>query len=99
MLSWSCSIVLSLAVCKRRHRPACDTGAGREPTTYDESYFEGRVYSDALNTPSQYIYGGDWVASATEDTIVTLKEDAAGDMVPTNPTVRLDIGFGLEDAE
>ena len=77
----------------------CDTGAGREPTTYDESYFEGRVYSDALNTPSQYIYGGDWVASATEDTIVTLKEDAAGDMVPTNPTVRLDIGFGLEDAE
>jgi hypothetical protein len=73
----------------------CDTAAGREQTKYDENYYEGRVYSDALNTPSQYVFSGDWVSQGTTDVVVTLGDDGE----PTQPVVRIDYGFGTEEAE
>jgi len=77
----------------------CDPTSGRNEVEYDEDFYEGRVYVDVLNTPSQYIYAGDWVASTTDDTLVTLVEDDSGDMVPSSPVVRLDLGFGVEEVE
>jgi hypothetical protein len=77
----------------------CDVGSGRNPTEYDEEFYEGRVYYNALNIPSRYIFNGDWVGQGADEAKVTLKEDESGEMVPTNPVVRLDFGFGVEDAE
>lgn len=77
----------------------CDTNSGREQDAYDQTFFEGRVYYDALNVPSKYIYGGDWVAEASEESVVTLKDDGTGEMIPTEPTVRMSIGIGIEGDE
>ncbi len=77
----------------------CDPNSGRNQVEYDEDYYEGRAYYDALNTPSQYVFDGDWIAQDTEEAVVTLVEDESGEMVPTNPVVRLDFGFGVEDGE
>lgn len=65
----------------------CDTLAGREFEEYDSKYTEGRVYYDALNVPSRYIYAGDWVATGGEESVVNSPEDS--------PVVRLDFGFGV----
>ncbi|MDP2308138.1 MAG: hypothetical protein Q8P18_19110 [Pseudomonadota bacterium] len=65
----------------------CEEGAGREFEEYNSEFFEGRVYYDALNTPSRYIYSGDWVATGGEESVVNSPDD--------RPVVRLDIGFGV----
>ncbi|MDP2315034.1 MAG: hypothetical protein Q8P41_19190 [Pseudomonadota bacterium] len=70
---------------------SCDVSTGREFDQYDENFREGRVYFDALNTPSQYIYAGDWVASGAEEAVVNSPDD--------KPVVRLDFGFGVGEAE
>lgn len=74
----------------------CDPNAtGRNANEYDEDFYEGRVYYDALNVPSQYIYAGDWIAQGAEEAVVTQNE--AGET--SQPVVRLDFGFGVEGAE
>ncbi|MES2645000.1 MAG: hypothetical protein V4850_36275 [Myxococcota bacterium] len=63
----------------------CDPTQGREFDEYNSNFTEGRVYFDALNTPSQYIYAGDWVADG--EAVVNSPED--------EPVVRLTVGFGV----
>jgi hypothetical protein len=76
---------------------SCDSLGGRQFNEYDQEFYEGRVFYDSLNTPSQYIFAGDWVANGDENAVVTLVDDGAGNMVPSNPVVRMDVGFGVEE--
>ncbi len=71
----------------------CDSNGGREYTAYNQNFYEGRVYYDALNAPSTYIYSGDWVGSGDGDAVVTVAEDGSYN----EPTVRLDFGFDIEE--
>lgn len=70
---------------------SCDVGSGRQYDEYDQEFYEGRVYYDALNTPSQYIFAGDWIANGGEESVVNSPDD--------KPIVRLDVGFGVAGAK
>lgn len=67
----------------------CSTTTGREVTEYDQTFYEGRVYYDVLNTPSTYINTGDWISQGTDSEIVHSEDD--------HPVVRMDFGFGVEE--
>lgn len=67
----------------------CSPTAGRENTLYDQTFYEGRVYSDVLNTPSTYINTGDWISQGTDAEIIHSEDD--------HPVVRMDFGFGVEE--
>lgn len=51
----------------------CDIEAGRPWDVYDEEFAQGRTQLDLMNYPSNYIYGGDWVADGLT---VVASEDA-----------------------
>ena len=73
----------------------CDTsGVGRTHEEYDQSYTEGRVFSDLLNKPNSYITEGDWIADGS--TIIHWDAEA-GVVQPDDLVVRLDIPHTSEE--
>lgn len=74
----------------------CNPSGGRETQKYDQEYYEGTVYPDLYNTPSRYIYNGDWVSQGATEAIVTVTEDEAGYRTATSPTVHIDFNVASE---
>jgi hypothetical protein len=74
----------------------CNPAGGREVDRYDQSYYEGGAYADVFNTPSRYIFNGDWVAQGATEAIVTVTEDAGGYRTASSPTVHIDFSVGAE---
>ena len=73
----------------------CDSsGVGRVHDDYEQSFTEGRVFTDLLNKPSAYITEGDWIADGS----TTVRWDPDGEMVtPESPEVRIDFQFTSEE--
>lgn len=67
----------------------CTESGGREYQSYDQDFYEGRVYYDVLNAPSTYISNGDWISQGTDAEIIHSEDD--------HPVVRMDFGFGVEE--